>query len=52
MKYQIMVVAICGIYCTTKKLKNLVLIMIQRDAISTHSRGLTKDECQDLLKAK
>ena len=40
----------CGIYCTAQKAKELSSYNDTRDAIATHSRGLTKDECEDLLK--
>lgn len=40
----------CGIYCTAQKANELSSYNDTRDAISTHSRGLTKEECQDLLK--
>ncbi len=40
----------CGIYCTAQKAKELSSCNDTRDAIATHSRGLTKEECEDLLK--
>lgn len=40
----------CGIYCTAQKAKELSSCNDTRDAIATHSRGLTREECEDLLK--
>ncbi|RXJ94495.1 sulfurtransferase [Arcobacter sp. AHV-9/2010] len=39
----------CGIFCTKDKADELLLGHDTREAIVTHSRGLTKNECEDLL---
>ena len=39
----------CGIYCTKVKAQEILLNIDTKDAIATHSRGLTKDECKELL---
>ena len=39
----------CGIFCTPQKAEELRLQMGTKEAIATHFRGLTKQECQDLL---
>jgi len=39
----------CGIFCTVEKAKELANDIDTHDAISTHSRGLTKEECENLL---
>lgn len=40
----------CGIYCTFDKSKELLGNMDKKEAIATHSRGLTKPECEEILK--
>lgn len=40
----------CGIYCTKIKANELLLALDTNEAIATHSRGLTKQECETLLK--
>lgn len=40
----------CGIYCTEQKARELISQDDTNDAIATHSRGLTKLECEELLK--
>lgn len=39
----------CGIFCTHQKAKELSLEMNKKEAIVTHFRGLTKEECQELF---
>lgn len=39
----------CGIYCTKNKVQDLLSHIDTKEAIVTHSRGLTKDECEELL---
>jgi ferredoxin-thioredoxin reductase catalytic subunit/rhodanese-related sulfurtransferase len=39
----------CGIYCTKEKAEETKNELSMHDAIATHSRGLTKDECEKLL---
>ncbi|QKF72693.1 FeThRed_B, RHOD domain-containing protein [Aliarcobacter faecis] len=39
----------CGIYCTKDKVQDLLSHIDTKEAIVTHSRGLTKDECEELL---
>lgn len=39
----------CGIYCTKDKVQELFTHIDTKEAIVTHSRGLTKDECEELL---
>lgn len=40
----------CGIFCTETKALEIAKKSDTHDAIATHSRGLSKDECEDLLK--
>lgn len=40
----------CGIYCTVEKAQELYLNDDIKDSISTHSRGLTSVDCEELLK--
>ena len=39
----------CGIFCTPEFAQSSGKIEELHDAIATHSRGLTKEECEDLL---
>ncbi len=39
----------CGIYCTKEKAQELLLNIDTKEAIATHSRGLTQNECEKLL---
>ena len=39
----------CGIFCTKDKADELLIGIDTKEAIVTHSRGLTKNECEDLL---
>ncbi|WP_198306223.1 ferredoxin-thioredoxin reductase catalytic domain-containing protein [Arcobacter vandammei] len=39
----------CGIYCTREKAQELLLNIDTKEAIATHSRGLTQKECEELL---
>jgi sulfur-carrier protein adenylyltransferase/sulfurtransferase len=39
----------CGIYCTKDKAKSLLVNIDTKEAIATHSRGLRKEECEELL---
>ena len=40
----------CGIYCTKERAKEIEKEFNFHEAIATHSRGLTKEECEELLK--
>ena len=40
----------CGIFCTPKRAQELSKQENMHDAIATHSRGLSKQECEELLK--
>ena len=39
----------CGIFCTVEKAQEIAKQTDTHDAIATHSRGLSKDECEKLL---
>ena len=39
----------CGIFCTKDKADEFLIVIDTKEAIVTHSRGLTKNECEDLL---
>lgn len=39
----------CGIFCTIEKAEQMGKEIDTHDAIATHSRGLTKEECENLL---
>lgn len=39
----------CGIFCTKDKADEFLIGIDTKEAIVTHSRGLTKNECEDLL---
>jgi ferredoxin-thioredoxin reductase catalytic subunit len=39
----------CGIFCTNEKALEIAKENNTHDAIATHSRGLTKEECEKLL---
>jgi sulfur-carrier protein adenylyltransferase/sulfurtransferase len=39
----------CGIFCTAEKAEQIAKEIDTHDAIATHSRGLTKEECENLL---
>uniref|UniRef100_UPI0040475778 ferredoxin-thioredoxin reductase catalytic domain-containing protein n=1 Tax=Aliarcobacter sp. TaxID=2321116 RepID=UPI0040475778 len=39
----------CGIFCTIEKAELIAREIDTHDAIATHSRGLTKEECENLL---
>ena len=40
----------CGIFCTSTYASTVAKQEDMHDAIATHSRGLTKEECEELLK--
>ena len=40
----------CGIFCTQEKASEIAKETETHDAIATHSRGLSKEECETLLK--
>ena len=42
----------CGIFCTLEKAVEIAKEIDTHDAIATHSRGLTKEECIELLLKK
>ena len=39
----------CGIFCTQEKADEIAKVSDTHDAIATHSRGLSKEECEKLL---
>jgi ferredoxin-thioredoxin reductase catalytic subunit/rhodanese-related sulfurtransferase len=39
----------CGIFCTVDKAQEILKQIDTHDAIATHSRGLSKEECAELL---
>ena len=39
----------CGIFCTQDKANQILNETNMHDAVATHSRGLTKEECEKLL---
>lgn len=39
----------CGIFCTPEFISNRLLEMKMKEVVHTHSRGLTKDECEILV---